>query len=68
MGQGGLEEIRLDHADIRRNASPILPATSLKRKREQIADSQSEGEEIASDQVFGWGGEEDTLNPEEMLI
>lgn len=51
-----------------RNASPLLPATSLKRKREEIADSQSEEEETAaSDQEFGWIADDETLNAEELL-
>ena len=37
----------MNQADMGKNASPILPASSLKRKREEIADSQSEEEEEA---------------------
>ncbi len=33
---------------------PTLPAPSLKRKREEIADSQSEDEELGSDDDFAW--------------
>lgn len=52
----------------RRDVSPLLPATSLKRKREEIADSQSEDEETAaSDQEFGWAADDETLNAEELL-
>ncbi len=58
----------MDQADIRRNASPMLPATSLKRKRGKISDSQSEDEEAAaSDQEFGWADDDETLNAEELL-
>lgn len=59
--------MKVDQADIRRNSSPVLSATSLKRKREEIADSQSEEEEPASDQKFGWAGGDDTLEAEGLL-
>lgn len=46
----------------------MLPATSLKRKRGKISDSQSEDEEAAaSDQEFGWADDDETLNAEELL-
>ena len=31
-----------------------MPGPSLKRKRAEIADSQSEDEELGSDEEFGW--------------
>ena len=37
---------------------PILPGPTLKRKREEIADSESEEEEIGSDEEFGWIGDD----------
>ena len=42
----------------------VLPVTSLKRKRGEIGDSQSEDEEAESDQEFGWAGDYDTLAKE----
>lgn len=67
MKQDCLKEVKVDQADIRRNASPI-PATSLKRKRGDIVDSQSDDEDAAaSDQDFGWAGEDETLKAEELL-
>ena len=37
---------------------PLIPGPRLKRKREEVADSQSEEEDIASDEEFGWAGED----------
>ena len=68
MKQGGLEEMKVDHADIRRNASPLRQATSLKRKRDEIANSESEDEEAPSDEEFGWAGGDDAVDAEELLI
>lgn len=58
----------MDQAEIRLNGSPVFPAVSLKRKREEIADSDSENEELASDQEFGWAGQDDASNTDELLI
>lgn len=44
----------------------MLPGASLKRKREGIADSQSEDEELGSDEEFGWVDEID-LAPEGLV-
>lgn len=55
----------MDDANLMRNASPVVPATSSKRKREEVADSESEDEEAASDQEFGWAGDDATLHAEE---
>ncbi len=38
---------------------PILPGPSLKRKRVEIADSQSEDEELGSDDDFAWPSDND---------
>lgn len=57
----------MDQTDIRLNASPVLPATSLKRKREEVADSQSEDEEAESDREFGWAGDDDIITTEAVL-
>ena len=51
----------MDQAEIRLNKSPVPLATSLKRKREEIADSQSEDEEANAGQEFALAGEDDTL-------
>ena len=48
-------------------ASPVLPTTSLKRKRGEIADSQSEDEEAGSDLEFGWDGDDATLNDAKVI-
>lgn len=37
---------------------PILSGPTLKRKRDEVADSQSEEEEVGSDEEFGWAGED----------
>ena len=64
--QHGLEEIRIDETEIRAHTSPNLPASSLKRRR-AIADSESEDGDAASDQEFGWDGDEATLEAEGLV-
>ena len=51
----------MDHTDVRRNASPVLQTSILKRKRDEIADSQSEDGTAASDEEFGWANNEDEI-------
>ena len=55
--------MKLDYVEIRRNASPVLQASTLKRKRDEIADSQSDDGTAASDEEFGWAGEDEILDP-----
>ncbi|KAF6240862.1 hypothetical protein HO173_000654 [Letharia columbiana] len=62
-----LREITVDQTKIRLNGSPVLPATSLKRKRGEIANSQSEDEEAESDQEFGWAADDHILTTEALL-
>lgn len=62
--KNGLREIPVDQTKIRLNASPVMPATSSKRKREEVADSQSENEEAESDQEFGWAGDDEMITTE----
>ena len=62
----GLRDAIVDQVDITRNASPVVPATLLKRKHEEIADSQSEEEAAASDQEFGWAGDDPTFYTDEL--
>ena len=57
----------VDQTEIRLNRLPVLPATSSKRKREEIADSQSDDEEAESDREFGWAGDDDTLTTQAVL-
>ena len=54
----------MDQTEIQLNTSPVLQATSLKRKREEIADSQSEDEEAESDREFGWARDDDIITTE----
>ena len=56
--QRGLQEVGLQANVISSVDLPILPGPSLKRKREEIADSESEEEEIGSDEEFGWIGDD----------
>ena len=58
----GLREIQIDQTETRLNETSVQPALSLKRKRGEIVDSQSEDEETESDREFGWVGEDYTLN------
>lgn len=53
--------------EISLNASSALPAVSMKRKRGEIADSESDDEEAASDHEFGWAGDGDALNADGLL-
>ncbi|MCJ1234345.1 hypothetical protein MMC14_002306 [Varicellaria rhodocarpa] len=39
----------------------VLPSSQLKRKRDEIADSASEEEDIGSDEEFGWADDDDPL-------
>lgn len=51
----------------RGNRSPTLPRQSRKRKRREIAESQSEEEEGRSDLEFGWAAEDEQLHSEQIL-
>ncbi|MCJ1368090.1 hypothetical protein MMC16_007229 [Acarospora aff. strigata] len=51
---GGLRELESVSLGGDQGSLPILPGPSLKRKRDEIADSQSEDEELGSDEEFGW--------------
>lgn len=62
-----LREITVDQTKIRLNGSPVLPATSLKRKRGEIANSQSEDEDPESDREFGWAADDDIRTTEALL-
>lgn len=66
MRQRGLREVRIDNATITVDRSPHqLTAAFLKRKHDEVADSQSEGEdEVGSDQEFGWGADIEVLSTE----
>ncbi|KAM0795108.1 P-loop containing nucleoside triphosphate hydrolase protein [Usnea florida] len=62
-----LREIAANQTDIRISRSPVLPPTSLKRKREGIADSELEDEDAESDREFGWAGNNDAITSEALL-
>ncbi|MCJ1277836.1 hypothetical protein MMC21_005650 [Puttea exsequens] len=62
----GLREIQIDQAEVRLDLPPDLPPVSIKRKREEIANSESDEEGNASDQEFGWAGDE-ALNADHLL-
>ncbi|KAF6224742.1 hypothetical protein HO133_009936 [Letharia lupina] len=62
-----LREITVDQTKIRLNGSPVLPATSLKRKRGEIANSQSGDEDPESDREFGWAADDDIRTTEALL-
>lgn len=53
----GLEEVPIDAAEMRNSTSPMLPSTSLKRRHNEISDSQSETGDAASDHDFAWDDE-----------
>ena len=56
--------MKLDKSKIKHPLSPpSIPAKS-KRKRDEIADSESGAEDVASDDDYGWEAEDETLQPE----
>ena len=59
--------MEIDDAAIRRDSSPILPTLSSKRKRGEVEDSESEVEEAASDQEFGWANDDATFHAGKLL-
>ena len=63
----GLEEVSMEAADIKAHTSPALRAASLKRRYGEIADSESEDVDAASDHEFGWDGDEATLEAEGLV-
>jgi len=58
IDESGLREIAVTRDMSRSTVLSILPGPTLKRKREVIADSQSEEEDVGSDEEFGWAGED----------
>ncbi|MCJ1384899.1 hypothetical protein MMC17_008017 [Xylographa soralifera] len=56
--QSGLRELTITRNVNPPIVLPIVPGPRLKRKREEVADSQSEDEDIGSDEEFGWAGED----------
>lgn len=47
--------------NIKLHDSTTLLGSTLKRKRDEIASSQSEDEEMASDEEFGWTGDNNII-------
>jgi len=45
----------------------MLPPPSLKRKRDEVANSQSDDGDVGSDEEFGWLGDDDPLATETLL-
>ncbi|MCJ1397256.1 hypothetical protein MMC11_000448 [Xylographa trunciseda] len=56
--QSGLKEIAIPRNTSPSTVLPMLQGPTLKRKREVVADSQSEEEDVGSDDEFGWAGED----------
>ncbi|KAL9104568.1 MAG: hypothetical protein Q9163_000490 [Psora crenata] len=52
----GLYEVPLDESENALRVSAFRPEATLKRKREQIADSEPDDGDTESDEEFGWGG------------
>ncbi|KAI9877248.1 MAG: hypothetical protein M1830_004429 [Pleopsidium flavum] len=50
----GLQELESSVVGPDLRPMPIISGPPLKRKRDEIADSQSEDEELGSDEEFGW--------------
>lgn len=56
----------LGNTSVHPNRSLVTPAPSLKRKRTEIGDSQSEDEKGGSDEEFGWDDDDDPLAAQEL--
>ncbi|MCJ1434410.1 hypothetical protein MMC27_003778 [Xylographa pallens] len=56
--QSGLRELAIPSNVNPSIVLPIVLGHRLKRKREEVADSQSEEEDVGSDEEFGWAGED----------
>ncbi|MCJ1485491.1 hypothetical protein MMC06_005665 [Schaereria dolodes] len=54
IGRHGLQEVTASTALKQQAIPPVVLAAPLKRKREEIADSQSENGSVDSDEEFGW--------------
>ena len=57
----------MDPKDVELHAAPITAGLCLKRKRSKDVGSQSEDEALESDEEFGWMGDDDPLNAEELV-
>ncbi|MCJ1476078.1 hypothetical protein MMC13_004743 [Lambiella insularis] len=68
----GLQEITAIANSMPPIILPIMSGPMLKRKREEVVDSQSEEEEVGSDEEFGWAGDDalaiDSLDAEECPV
>ena len=56
----------LENISIDPNRSLVNPAPSLKRKQDEIGDSQSEDEKGGSDEEFGWDDDDGPLAAQEL--
>ena len=65
--QAGLQEVKFDKLQLRYQITAETMATNPKRKRYEIADSESEDEDARSDREFGWGAEDETMQAEQLL-
>ena len=65
--QAGLQEVKLDKSQLRCQITAETMAMNPKRKRDEIADSESEDEDARSDREFGWGAEDETMQAEQLL-
>ncbi|SLM33669.1 P-loop containing nucleoside triphosphate hydrolase [Lasallia pustulata] len=61
----GLQELEISADSAEPGAASIISAPPLKRKRDQIADSQSEDEDAGSEEEFGWADDDHPLVPED---
>ena len=55
--RNGVEELPIDAAHMRGITSPIVSSTVLKRKHNEVADTESEEGDPVSDNDFGWDAE-----------
>ena len=56
----------MDPNEIELHTASATAGLSLKRKRDEGMESQSEGEEIGSDDEYGWTGDDDPINTKEL--
>lgn len=67
LAGSGFEEMQFTTVEIKNHMSPAPPPASLKRQHAEVADSESEDGEVASDNEFGWDSDENTLGTGDLV-
>lgn len=67
MAQHGLEEIKIAPTEVRLHGSPPMMKARPKRKREDVGERESDDDTLGSDEEFGWAGDDDSLDAENLI-